>query len=222
MTVRVHIIALLALAVGFGLGCASGSSSGTDGGVQLTLVDPATPHTELRQGDTRQLAVRYRSVLGSPISGAQVDFVMLGNAKGSTLSADSARTDASGLASVELRAGSASTEFAVRAVAPGVPYLSIAVAVTDFEPGTLSVHTAYEGRLPAAQLERIELLLYESTGCSNVGLSATPCRPTATTRFSRPAGRRWPISDSGSPAAPSTNRQSARHAPLSSPRSSRN
>lgn len=181
VTIRVSTTALLALAVGLGLGCSSGSSTGSDGGVQLTLVDPSAPHADLQQGDTRQLSVRYRSNLGTPVVGAQIDFIMLGNTKGSTLSADAVHTDSAGLASVELRAGSASTEFAVRVIAPSVPYLSIEVTVTDFEPGTLNVQTGSNGALPNEQIERIDLLLYESTSCSTIDVVApsTPFRSSS-------------------------------------------
>jgi hypothetical protein len=132
---------------------------------QLSLVNPSTVDLGLVPGDQRALLVAYRTLEGTPLPGHRVKFAIFGDPRGSTLSADTAATDAKGVASVQIRAGAATTAFEVRISADHAPGLTLYVVVSTAGFGALSVQSNYHGEPPARQTLDLLYLLFAGQSC---------------------------------------------------------
>jgi hypothetical protein len=104
----------------------SGPVQGTD---RLEPVDDVDQG--LKFGDARVLRVVYLDADGNTLAGRRVEFALVGQAGGSTLSAASAITDGSGVAAVEVRAGQSLTTFEVHASATKAGEVVYVVSVNE-------------------------------------------------------------------------------------------
>ena len=77
------------------------------------------------------LGVRYRDLSGRPVVGGEVRFRIFGDPVGSTISRDSAVTDGTGEARVQVEAGNEEAAFRVVASAADASDLEFAVAVSS-------------------------------------------------------------------------------------------
>ncbi len=149
------LLRLLAMAVLFGgvaVGCsgptyvtldAGSSDAATLPNGALALVSPAS--VTLRNAERATIEVRYTDAAGIPRSGIAITAAIDGAAQDSTLSALSATTDETGLAHVDVVAGSEVSSFRVRLSAreaPAAVYVDVGVG-TSF--GNLTVHAPYTG-----------------------------------------------------------------------------
>jgi hypothetical protein len=116
------------------------SSDGDDATMRFALPKAAVP-----------LRVRLTAFGVLPVSGAVVEFSLLSGAKGASLDAQTAVTDADGWAEVILTTGSVGTEFQVRASAPSAEPLNFTFTVREARDPTLVVRVRYAGERPVAE-----------------------------------------------------------------------
>jgi hypothetical protein len=86
-----------------------------------------------------------------PVEGVVVEFSLLSGAKGASLDAQSATTDAEGWAEVTLTTGSVGAQFQVRASAPSAEPLNFTFTVREARDPTLVVGVSYAGGRPVAE-----------------------------------------------------------------------
>jgi len=127
------------------------------------------------------LAVRYRldDAAHTPLAGQEVRFAIFDDPRGSTLSADRARTDDTGMASVSLTAGSEETLFRVRASADGAS-VDYRVATSRLGFVDFDVKLAWSTTAP---LMTLRALLYIDKTCA-----ALPEAPTVAPALSELSG----------------------------------
>lgn len=107
----------------------------------LALVDVEQP-LGMVTGGSRDITVQLVDTAGRPRAGEAVYFAVLGNAPGSSLSADTATTDIDGKARVRLRAGSSVAPFSLR-VSSSRATVQLEVTVQAAQQLTLSVGVIY-------------------------------------------------------------------------------
>ena len=111
-----------------------GTGGGSDGGSttqagsrRLSVV--GNPLVQLQVGGTAHLSVGLVQDNLGPVSGETITFAIAGAGQGSTLSAQTATTDAQGTATVDLTAGTNQTTFQVTAAAPGAKTVAFGVQI---------------------------------------------------------------------------------------------
>jgi hypothetical protein len=104
----------------------AGPVQGTD---RLEPMDPVDQG--LKFGTSVVLRVVYLDADGNTLAGRRVEFALVGEARGSTLSAASALTDGAGIASVEVRAGQSLTTFEVHTTSANAGAVVFVVSVNE-------------------------------------------------------------------------------------------
>jgi hypothetical protein len=140
-----------------------------DGACPYTLTAASLQAVTLDVGNTTELIVRLVSCKG-PAS-ASVSFQISGAAQGSTLSATTAPTDASGFASVKLTAGTQAASFKVVAAYQTLSPIEFAVTVKLKPLGTIVVQLSYGG---TKKFTEYQALLLSDTPCNTVDAFAPP------------------------------------------------
>jgi hypothetical protein len=171
------------------VGFAMGGCGSDDGNSEETTNPPYTPDPNaapkllfvasqaqmLQFGQTASLTVRYvdQNKGDTGITGAPIDYVIVGEGGGSKLGATRATTNSTGEANVVLTAGQQNATFQVEVSPPtngGTP-ISFQVAVSDQPIGSIGVSMAYLGELP---LEKFIPELHKGVTCANVDPEAIP------------------------------------------------
>ncbi|MBI5480639.1 MAG: hypothetical protein HY906_17410 [Deltaproteobacteria bacterium] len=141
------VLALLVAACGGSHGANTGDGGQHDGPANCTQPDlsiiPPQSYTLSAQA-TAELKVRY-ACNSQPYSGMLVSYEIVGDGKGSALSAASVQTDADGVATATLTAGTQSATFEVRASAAGASPLTFSITVNTANVGTIVVTMHYSG-----------------------------------------------------------------------------
>lgn len=133
--------------------CASGTGLPTaeEGDAYLTVVGDQNVTLDL--GAQRTLEVLYHDSNESPLAG-EVEFEIVGEAKGGALSASSSSTDSQGIASLRVEAGQNAASFRIKASAEFAPPAEWTVAVGDgaalpLDPeGTYQIDSQFDIDLP--------------------------------------------------------------------------
>jgi hypothetical protein len=178
----VAFLMLLAV-VGGAAGCAGGSPVAS--GADRTLRPEPDQYLHLTPGETTTVSFRLSSG-GVPLSGQHVTFAIDNGqaAQGATLSATDAVTNSSGIASVAMRAGLATT-FKIQGTAgaaSGELYVTVMAGVT----GSVNVSPFFQpGSESQTETAKIELRLFDDAACSSYPLLAPP---EATGDLSAPLG----------------------------------
>jgi hypothetical protein len=154
--------------------CGPGSNAPPDGGPPLALDVVDNSQIGLHYGKTTDLRVRYHTddAAAAPVAGATVHFSIFHDPAGSTLSRDTATTDANGIASVTLTAGSAETSFYVAATAINAAEADFDVSVSKFDFVEVDAQLAW----PTAATLRA--LLYDDKTCAALPAAATMPAPS--------------------------------------------
>lgn len=153
------------------LGC-SGAEDGADGAVADAAADPheslafVTPSTSLLPSRELQLSVTYRDATGALQPGVTVDFSLVGAASGASLSPTKALTDANGVATTTLRAGSMPSDLQLRARASADAYAYLTISVRAALGTSLSVGVAYAG---AREIATYTVTLVPNMTCAQLG-----------------------------------------------------
>ena len=121
------ILFAIALAIG-AAACGSDASVGEADGAYLTIQGDA--NLFLEPGYQRNLAVVYHDSQGNPLTG-EINFEILGEARGSTISKDFGATNAQGEASLTLYAGEQETVIRVKASAEFASSVEWTVSVSE-------------------------------------------------------------------------------------------
>lgn len=175
--------AALALALGAACGGGSGNGGGDAGAgpvAHLVVLDPPSQSIGLSYGESVTLRVRYEYEDGSLVGGATVSFAILESATadpgGSTLSATSATTDASGIAQVDLTAGASRATFRVQAQADGATPAYFYVSVSQDGFAELAVTPEHQGARDPASFDHVELRLFMASNlqCADLDIDALP------------------------------------------------
>lgn len=135
---------------------------------KLEVVKPYGPDVGLRPGAESQLRVRYSWSGGGAVAGGAIRFAIFGDPRGSTLSADTATTDAAGEAVITVRAGAGASRFQVRASADGGAATIFYIEVSDRGFGSLSITGKYTGTLPRLQLVSVTYFLLKGGSCAGL------------------------------------------------------
>lgn len=171
MNPRHHLLLLCAGLAAALVACGDGGPSSGDGGspgYQLRLEGPG-PDVGLKPGQTRLLEVRYEGDDGKTVAGRQISFAIYGDPRGTTLSGDRSTTNGSGIASVELRAGSAETAFEVRVTTADAPTLVVGVQVSKAGFAALAVRPTYRGKLlQSSDLVRVDVRVHVGARCKTL------------------------------------------------------
>ncbi len=174
---------MLALALGAACGGGSGNPGGDAGAgpvAHLVVLDPPSQSIGLSYGESVTLRVRYEYDDGTMVGGATVSFAILESATadpgGSTLSATSASTDASGIAQVDLTAGASRATFRVQAQADGATPAYFYVSVSEDGFADLSVTPEHQGARDPVSFDRVELRLFMASTlqCAELDIDALP------------------------------------------------
>jgi hypothetical protein len=172
--VRIARLASLLMVVA---GCGPTPQGPPDGGPPLALdvLDPPGAQIGLHYGKSVALRVRYHvdDAAAQAVSGQTVRFSIFGDPAGSTLSADHAVTDATGVATVELTAGQAEASFKVVADAVNAPEAEFDVSVSKLDFVELDVALAW----PGDGTTTLRALLYDDRDCSALPPAATQPAP---------------------------------------------
>lgn len=170
MNPRHHLLLFCAGLAAALLACSDGGPSNGDSGPpghQLRLEGPG-PDVGLKPGQTRLLEVRYVRDDGKSVAGRQVSFAIYGDPRGTTLSGDRSTTNDSGIASIELRAGSAETAFEVR-VTTADATLVVGVQISKAGFAALAVRPIYRGKLlQGSDLVRVDVRVHVGARCKTL------------------------------------------------------
>jgi hypothetical protein len=144
--------------IGFvGTGCAGTQQPGAapipgeDGGAPLGCTQPqlyllSNQDVVLQSGGSKELKVRF-ACTDDPYEGVAINFEIVGDGKGSALSAASSQTDTDGSAAVTLVAGASSATFEVKVSTAGASALTFDVTVNAANTGLVLVKMTYAGQL---------------------------------------------------------------------------
>jgi hypothetical protein len=160
-----HVFALLATAACSGDAAEDRSPEAPR---ELTLIDPLASDAGLKPGFSQRISVLYTSNRGTALHGLPVLFTLVGDPKGSTLSADTVYTGRDGSATIQLNAGSAETSFAVHIDAAKAPTRVIYVEVGAVGFGSINATSAYDDTTSAhgGEILLVDYLLYEGMNCA--------------------------------------------------------
>lgn len=135
------------------------------------LVIVGSPAVTLRYGDMADLRVRYEREDGMPIEGAPIDYTIVGDGGGSSLSALQTTTDGGGVASVAITGGDAEAMFDVEVTPPRGDSVTFSVVVSDSDLGSITVTMTYAG---SRTLARFDAFLFEGESCASMDPNALP------------------------------------------------
>jgi hypothetical protein len=174
--------ALLACQLLVGCGAPAATPSADAGPVPGTaqLVPQDGSEVGLAYGVARILRVLYLDENGTPRPGRAVAFAIVGEARGSTLSAPSAQTDATGIASVELRAGQNEAAFQVQVSATGATAAVFLVAINERgEFAVLVIRSTIPADVTVSGQLAVRLYDHENDGvtCATLPVFAPPTTP---------------------------------------------
>lgn len=166
--------------------CGGSSDGGTDGFVptdgtplpSYQLTTEQSPKRSLIFSEQTALTVRYADENGDALSGAAVQFALVGRAHDSSLSDVAKNTDANGLVSIALTAGTAPSVFQVRVSAERATPLLFDVAVSDAGFGSLIVRA--EGS-ETRDVVSHRISLFTEVSCETDGLDLLPADRVETT-----------------------------------------
>lgn len=148
-----------------------GSDAASDAGLGgvLTLLSPdQIGQISLVPGEAFEVTVRVSSGFGGPLSGARLEFALLGQPMDATLTELSTTSDVAGEASVYVRAGRTPTTFQLRVYGGGVySYVSVTVLDTPL----VSLPVTVDPRV-SAYVASAKVSAYASRTCA--GLGETP------------------------------------------------
>jgi hypothetical protein len=181
-------VSLAALA----LAACAGGGAGTQPNKDRVLLVPEMTMIQIKPGAVGP-ARFYLTSGGVPIVGQVVTFAIVNDAgppyddpQGATLAAASAKTDASGLASVDVHAGAA-TMFKVSATA-GVKQTMLTVVVA-LGTGTVKVAPYFAADSATAdQTTEIEVHLVIDQSCADIQLAQEPADPDSAMKLSASGG----------------------------------
>jgi hypothetical protein len=151
-----------------------------DGGPPLALEVIGQSQLGLHYSKSAVLEVSYHTddATQQPVVGQPVHFSIFGDPAGSTLSADRATTDASGIAQVTLTAGAAEATFKVTVSATNAPDTEFQVSVSKLDFVGMRVELAWSG-----DSTTLRALLYNAHTCAE--LPPSPGAPTALRSLSK-------------------------------------
>lgn len=176
----------IAFLVGLGPlpGCGDDSTPVPDAGdvnARLDILDPPGDDIGLAYGERVTLRVRYVNEQIEDVAGVPVEFSMIAmgpgeDTAGSTLSSATARTDAQGLAQVDLVAGALDASFRVRVDARDAPTQYFYVTISNNGFARLFITPVHQGWRSAEALSRIEVRLYRASmlACADLDIDAPP------------------------------------------------
>jgi len=130
-----------------------------------------SPAVNLRYGALADLAVRYVDGDGEAISGANLDWAIVGEDGGSRLGALSTLTDIDGGATMNLTAGETGAMFDVEVTPSLGDPVRFNISVSDEEVGGVIVNMTYTG---TRTLVRFDALLFDGQACASLEPSALP------------------------------------------------
>lgn len=156
----------------FGLSaCNSDTSGNQDGGCSPRLSYVTPQEQAILPGGVATLTVHLDDCSQVPLAGATVHYKMIGQSKGSQLSAESAVTDASGNATVTLTGSQEETEFEVEVTSNRANSLVFAILVSLTAPGEIMVNMTYGG---AHAFNEFQATLYQNKTCNDLPPFALP------------------------------------------------
>jgi hypothetical protein len=170
---RFFLVTLVALGM-LAAACGGHGAQVGDGGTQhdgappnctqpgLFLVSPQA--VNLSAAAQSELKVRY-ACDSQPYSGMLVAFEIVGDGKGSALSAASSQTDTAGEAAVTLTAGTQAATFEVKASAAGAASLTFSITVNTSNVGTISVTMHYSGLVA---FTKYQAYLFQNKQCTAI------------------------------------------------------
>jgi hypothetical protein len=152
-----------------------------DGGPPLALEVIGQSQLGLHYNKAAMLEVSYHvdDPTQQPVVGQPVHFSIFGDPAGSTLSADRAVTDDSGVAQVTLTAGAAEATFKVTVSALNAPDTEFQVSVSKLDFVGLRVELAWSG----SDASTLRALLYNNRSCAE--LAPAPAAPAALRSLSK-------------------------------------
>jgi hypothetical protein len=177
---RLSPLALLLLLVACGDDAPS-TTMPTDG-ARLVAVSDLTQ--VLRFDERADLRVRYEQADGSVITGAVLDWEVMGFAGDAMIGARQSTTDGSGESTVPVTAGAAEVSFNVRVTPPLGDPLDFQVAITDEDSGSIRVDLGYAGSGPAP-FDTYEAFLFQDMDCASFDASSLPTALFAATPVMR-------------------------------------
>lgn len=154
--------------------CGPGSNAPPDGGPPLALDIVSLQHVGLHYGQTTDLRVRYHEddALAAPVAGATVHFSIFKDPAGSTLTRDTATTDANGIATVTLTGGQAEADFHVVATATNAAEAGFDVVVSKLDFVELDAQLTWPTPVT------LNALLYDDKSCAELPAAATMPAPS--------------------------------------------
>lgn len=132
---------LLAFVLGIGAAACGSDSAGDPAGAYLTI--QGDTKLFLEPGFQRELSVKYHDANGDALTG-EVDFEIIGNAKGATLNRSSSATTVAGTASSKVSLGESETIFRVKASADFAKSVEWTVTVNELAAATFDIRGKYE------------------------------------------------------------------------------
>ncbi|MGE0788800.1 MAG: hypothetical protein AB7S26_24215 [Sandaracinaceae bacterium] len=138
-------------------------------GARLVLLSAGTE--TLRYGGETEIRVRYETSSGEAIDSAPIDFAIAGDGGGSRLAGLQTTTDQSGEASMFLTAGNADAMFDVDVTPPRGDGVTVAVAVSDTDAGSILVNMSYSGM---RTLVRFDASVFDVANCAALDPGALP------------------------------------------------
>jgi len=135
------------------------------GNLTLQFEVPASGEIALMAGQRSRVDIRVHDALGQPVSGARLDFRMVGIAGGTTLASSSALSDFSGLASLQLIAGASASHFQVRIENQKAVPLLLDVTVSSSGLVRFRVAFAYDGATAPGEIEGLQTGIVFGSAC---------------------------------------------------------
>jgi hypothetical protein len=158
----------------------AGADAGTTSNYSLEILTPPGDSIGLDFSGTTTLRVRYLDDQGQPLPNEIVAFNLLDSGDestgGASLSAADNRTDAMGIAEIDLVAGAERVNYRVQASATQAPSVLFYIQVSDQGFVNLQIHSAHEGpRDPTAYL-KVQLRIYanHAGGCEGIDFDNLP------------------------------------------------
>ncbi|MBU1240194.1 hypothetical protein KKF84_12590 [Myxococcota bacterium] len=139
------------------------NNTNNTGNYVLSFFEPLSGELNLLSASDEPLWILVSDADGSPVPGAQVDFLIVGQAGGSSLSSSFALTDENGLAGIDVHSGTSASHFSIAVTQSRAAPLSLDVTVTESGMADFSLDFSYTGsRL--GELHSMEVgILFETT-----------------------------------------------------------
>ncbi|MBU1243105.1 hypothetical protein KKD52_07795 [Myxococcota bacterium] len=138
------------------------------GNLTLQFVIPASGEVALMAGQRSRVDIRVHDAAGLPVSGARLEFRMVGVAGGTTLASSSAVSDTTGLASLNLIAGASASHFQVRIENTRAVPLQLDVTVSSTGLVRFRVAFNYAGELLPGDIEGLQTGIVFGSSCDMI------------------------------------------------------